>query len=111
MVAGCCCVGRVPMVRHDATRDRFSRKSVALEYVPWFVMSGVFATDTRIGQVVNADEAMALQGLHTNADFWHQRRESRLRQWQPRFQYGWALHFIVTLSLMLCAIYANGGTQ
>jgi hypothetical protein len=74
-------------------------------------MSGAVATDSRKEQVVNADETMALQGRHNNADIRHQRRESSLRQWQPRFQYGWALHFVVTLSFIFCAIYANGGTQ
>jgi hypothetical protein len=74
-------------------------------------MSGAIPTGTGKGQVVNADETMALQGLHNIPDIRRQRSESRLRLWQPRFQYGWALHFMVTLSLIFCAIYANSGTQ
>jgi hypothetical protein len=74
------------------------------------MMLGAFA-DTRKEQAVDADETIALQEQQS-ADVLerHQRRESRFRRWRPRFQYGWALHFIVTLSLIFCAIYANGGT-
>lgn len=74
------------------------------------MMLGAFA-DTRKEQVVDAEETIALQE-QKSADIlvWHQRLETHLRRWQPIFQYGWALHFIVTLSLIFCAIYVNGGT-
>ena len=68
-------------------------------------------SDTWKEQVIEIDETRALQEQNSADKLVPQRqRETRLRRWQPRFLYGWALHFTVTLSLIFCAIYANGGT-
>ena len=58
-------------------------------------------------------EQSVLKPLQSNSmqqDGMNKRRASRLRWWQSRFLWGWAIHFTVTFMLVLYGICANGGT-
>ena len=67
--------------------------------------------DTKEAVVV---ENMALQNeeipLVESPDM-RKRRLARLQRWHERLLCGWALHFIITLLVIFCGIYANGGNS